>query len=116
MGSLEISDKEEVGVNRYEKIRKIVKRCFGFLGALLVSIVGGMILVVWELKFHQTNTQLWMVPVGLINLVTPVIVSVSSFVTDINSPKEGDDHGGGVSSLNQPSVFSKDNSVPDLEK
>ncbi|KAG5566075.1 hypothetical protein RHGRI_001869 [Rhododendron griersonianum] len=75
-----------------------------------------MILVVWELKFHQTNTQLWMVPVGLINLVTPVIVSVSSFVTDINSPKEGDDHGGGVSSLNQPSVFSKDNSVPDLEK
>lgn len=116
MESLEISDKEEVGGNRHEKIPKIVMRWIACLGALLVSIVGGMILVMWQLKFHRTNTQLWMVPVGLIILVTPVIVSVSSFVSDISSPKEGDHDYGVVSSLKQPPVLSTDNSVPDLEK
>jgi len=113
MGSLETSNKEEVGVNQHEKIPKIVKKCVGCLGALLVSIVGGLILVIWQLKFHHTNTQLWMVPVGLIILITPVIVCVSSIVSDLSSPNKDDDHGG-VSSLNQPGVMSTDNTVQDL--
>ncbi|KAH7859357.1 hypothetical protein Vadar_000009 [Vaccinium darrowii] len=88
---------------------------FGKLDGIIRDIRQGrgLILVIWQLKFHHTNTQLWMVPVGLIILITPVIVCVSSIVSDLSSPNKDDDQGG-VSSLNQPGVMSTDNSVQDL--
>lgn len=61
-----------------------------FLGSVLISLIGGLLLSYWEFKYHGTNSELWMVPVGLILFFTPVIVwssvAVSEMIstTDIN--------------------------------
>ncbi|KAM7274902.1 hypothetical protein ACFE04_016768 [Oxalis oulophora] len=65
--------------------------------ALLVSITGGLLLGFWECNYHQTNSQLWMVPFGLILLTTPIIIWFALSVSDIciSYSKEGqeeDDH------------------------
>ncbi|CAL5397590.1 unnamed protein product [Camellia sinensis] len=94
----------------YNRFRKIVKACVACLASFLISMVGGLILVWWVVKHHHSNTQLWMVPVGLIIFITPVIVFFSTFISDLCKPKEA-----GVSRLNHP-VMPLDNSVGDPER
>lgn len=48
--------------------------CIICLGLLFVSMGGGVILAWWSSKFHPSNRQLWMVPLGLILMVTPIII------------------------------------------
>ncbi|CAL5383213.1 unnamed protein product [Camellia sinensis] len=96
----------------YNKFQKIVKGCISCLAWFLMSMVGGLILVWWEVNYHPSNSQQWMVPIGLILMVTPVIVWFAAFVSETCSPRESYD---GVSSLNQP-VMSSDNSVHDPER
>ncbi|RWW42111.1 hypothetical protein BHE74_00052362, partial [Ensete ventricosum] len=48
-------------------------------GLLLVGIGGAVLLAWWTLSFHQYNEQLWMVPVGLVLLGTPVLGWLSVF-------------------------------------
>ncbi|TKY64133.1 hypothetical protein E2542_SST14023 [Spatholobus suberectus] len=54
-----------------------------FILSLLVSIVGGSLLGWWLHKYHPKNRQLWMVPFGLILLLTPVIVWFSLIISDL---------------------------------
>ncbi|ONK73762.1 uncharacterized protein A4U43_C04F35110 [Asparagus officinalis] len=39
-----------------------------------ICFTGGGLLVRWAMVFHPTNEQLWMVPVGLVMLGTPIMV------------------------------------------
>lgn len=52
-----------------------------FMCSLMVGIGGVAMLVWWRFKFHPTNRQLWMVPVGLILLGTPLITWLSIFLS-----------------------------------
>lgn len=61
------------------------KRIIAFLGYLSISIGGGVMLTLWGLRFHPTNSQLWMVPLGLILLITPLIIWSSIFISNIFS-------------------------------
>ncbi|KAL8499588.1 hypothetical protein ACS0TY_019536 [Phlomoides rotata] len=44
-------------------------------------MVGGWILSWWELKYHPTNDHQWMVPLGLILFLTPLIVCFSAAIS-----------------------------------
>lgn len=95
MGSYE----EERGSSN-KRFQKITKTWIACLGSFLVSMAGGLILSCWEFKYHPTNSQLWMVPIGLILFFTPVIVWFSVFISEIcNFSKEAN-----VSSRKQPSI------------
>ncbi|THU56620.1 hypothetical protein C4D60_Mb11t19170 [Musa balbisiana] len=50
---------------------------------LLVGVCGGALLAWWALSFHRSNEQLWMVPVGLVLLGTPVFVWLSIFASGV---------------------------------
>ena len=56
-----------------------------FISSLLISIIGGSMLGWWLHKYHPTNRQLWMVPFGLILLLTPVLVWLSLIISDLRS-------------------------------
>lgn len=65
-----------------------------FIGSLLISIGGGFLLGCWVHKYHPTNRQLWMVPFGLILLLTPLILWFSILISDlgvIQSEEDDDD-------------------------
>ena len=85
MGSYK--EEREVG---YSKFGKIVKTCIACLVSFLVSMFGGLMLVWWDLEYRPTNSKLWMVPFGLILMVTPLIVWFSAFISDICSPEDSD--------------------------
>lgn len=72
--------------DRIKSFRKIMKKAF--LGSVLISLIGGVLLSYWEFKFHDTNSELWMVPVGLILFFTPVIVWSSVAVSEMISTTE----------------------------
>ena len=55
-----------------------------------MSMIGGLMLVWWDLEYHPTNSELWMVPFGLILMVTPLIVWFSAFISDICRPEDSD--------------------------
>ncbi|CAN4087083.1 unnamed protein product [Withania somnifera] len=52
---------------------------------------GGVILSWWSSKFHPSNSQLWMVPLGLILLVTPILICFAVLLESCNY-RETDDH------------------------
>ncbi|GAB2271865.1 hypothetical protein Dimus_006695 [Dionaea muscipula] len=64
------------------------KTCIACLVSFMVSLIGGIILVFWEMDYHPRNSQLWMVPFGLIMFATPVIVWFSAFVSDLFCPNK----------------------------
>ncbi|KAK9279484.1 hypothetical protein L1049_013163 [Liquidambar formosana] len=101
------SYKEERGaiVHGKPKMMIIMKTCMACLCSFLVSIAGGLMLVWWEVEFHPTNTQLWMVPFGLIMFGTPVIVWFSIFLSDLCN-----------SDSDSPGLSRHDNSVHDPER
>jgi len=86
---------------------KTLRPCMAFLASFCISMVGGLVLTWWEWKHHPTNTELWMVPFGLILFATPLLVSLLLFVSEICNFKDG-------SSLDQ-SGSSLDNMVRDPE-
>ncbi|KAJ0964087.1 hypothetical protein J5N97_029209 [Dioscorea zingiberensis] len=45
--------------------------------SILAIAGGGAILVWWALAFHPSNKQLWMVPLGLVLLGTPLVAGFS---------------------------------------
>lgn len=73
----------------YERIQKLANTSVVLLWSFFISLGGGLTLVWWELEYHSTNRQQWMVPFGLIMLVTPVIVCFSLFVSDICNSSAG---------------------------
>lgn len=75
------TDKEEKHVENQEP-KKIVRTCTACLWSFLVSITGGLMLCWWEYEHHPTNSQLWMVPFGLILFVTPVIAWFAVLVSE----------------------------------
>lgn len=46
---------------------------------LLLGLGGAALLVWWALVFHPSNQQLWMVPVSLVLLGTPMVAWLSIF-------------------------------------
>ncbi|CAD6209349.1 unnamed protein product [Miscanthus lutarioriparius] len=46
-----------------------------------VGLVGAGVLVWWALAFHPAHQQLWMVPVGLVLLGTPLLAWFSLFAS-----------------------------------
>lgn len=54
-----------------------------FLLSMLISISGGSVLGWWVYKYHAENKQLWMVPFGLIFLLTPIVIWFSLIVSDL---------------------------------
>ncbi|GAB4861546.1 hypothetical protein Ancab_036738 [Ancistrocladus abbreviatus] len=94
------------GVDHQEE-RQYWKACVACLVSFLVSMTGGAILVWWEIDYHPTNSELWMVPFGLIMFATPVIVWFSSVFSDFCRPQNQEDrdsHGHGLSQLAAVSV------------
>ena len=49
----------------------------------MICLAGGGILVRWALVFHPCNEQLWMVPVGLVMLGTPIMVWFAAAASDV---------------------------------
>ena len=41
------------------------------------AVTGASLLAWWSLAFHPTNSQLWMVPVGLVLACTPAVVCLA---------------------------------------
>lgn len=86
---------------------KIMKVWIAYFGLFLISMMGALILLFWEIKYHPSNKQLWMVPFGLIMFLTPVLVCFAAFISDTFAPIASSDH---TSSLKlQPVVFSQVN-------
>jgi hypothetical protein len=50
-------------------------------GIACVGLAGAGVLVWWAVAFHPTHEQLWMVPVGLVLLGTPLIAWLSLFAS-----------------------------------
>ncbi|KAK4364183.1 hypothetical protein RND71_015541 [Anisodus tanguticus] len=69
------------------KIKKIWIVC---LGLFCITMGGGAILAWWSSKFHPSNKKLWMVPLGLIMLVTPIIICFAVLLDSSNY--RGTDH------------------------
>lgn len=61
------------------KTMKMLIACFG---SFLITMVGGLVLLLWEIKYHPSNSQLWMVPFGLIMFLTPVLACLAAFISD----------------------------------
>ncbi|KAM3746658.1 hypothetical protein ACB098_06G218000 [Castanea mollissima] len=85
MGSFK-EGKEESHGERKER----VKSCIVYSWSLMVSMIGGLTMGWWEYEYHRTNRQLWMVPFGLVLLITPPFVWFSIFVSDWCSSKGED--------------------------
>lgn len=70
-----------------EKTWKEEKKSMSSMVFLLYSMIvvtfGGLFLSYWVYKYHPTNSNLWMVPVGLIFLITPAFLSISVLVSDL---------------------------------
>ncbi|KAF7826238.1 putative ATP-synthase-associated protein [Senna tora] len=80
---------EESGEENKEKQRilkqpRVVIFIF-FLVSMVLSITGGCVLGWWVYKYHAANRELWMVPFGLILLLTPIVVWFSLIVSDLSS-------------------------------
>ncbi|KAF5743884.1 hypothetical protein HS088_TW08G00472 [Tripterygium wilfordii] len=76
--------KEEryVGSDQLEK-QQIVKNSFNCMWLFCVSIAGGLVLGWWEHEYHPTNSHQWMVPLGLILFITPVLIWLAVFTSEM---------------------------------
>ncbi|KAK4578106.1 hypothetical protein RGQ29_028301 [Quercus rubra] len=85
MGSFKEGREESHGERRER-----VKTCIVYSWSLMVSMIGGLTMGWWEYEYHPTNSQLWMVPFGLVLLITPLFAWFSIFVSDLCSSKVED--------------------------
>uniref|UniRef100_A0A0E0K878 Uncharacterized protein n=1 Tax=Oryza punctata TaxID=4537 RepID=A0A0E0K878_ORYPU len=51
-------------------------------GVAATGVAGAAVLVWWAVVFHPAHEQLWMVPVGLVLLGTPLVAWLSLFASD----------------------------------
>ncbi|THU69156.1 hypothetical protein C4D60_Mb08t11440 [Musa balbisiana] len=77
---------------KLEAAPSVERRSWAVIGAncclLLVGVGGGALLAWWALSFHHSNQQLWMVPVGLVLLGTPIFAWLSVFVSGVGRSLE----------------------------
>ncbi|PIA48784.1 hypothetical protein AQUCO_01300012v1 [Aquilegia coerulea] len=57
---------------------------WGCYSSFLVCGVGGLLLLWWTLEYHRSNTQQWMVPLGLVLFGTPIVVWFSILASQTN--------------------------------
>lgn len=55
--------------------------CAVAAGVAAVGLAGAGVLVWWAVAFHPAREQLWMVPVGLVLLGTPLVAWLSLFAS-----------------------------------
>ncbi|KAK9713604.1 hypothetical protein RND81_06G038800 [Saponaria officinalis] len=86
-----------MGIHKNNKInnnvQNVSKKCdtktiLICLCSIFASIIGGVVLVYWRIKFHSKNKELWMVPFGLVMFTTPILVWIISIASDVCCPKE----------------------------
>jgi len=76
---------KEVENGDYNESKRIITKQYMMILvlSLLISMLGGSLLVWWHHKYHSTNRQLWMVPFGLIFFLTPLIICFSLFISHL---------------------------------
>lgn len=47
----------------------------------VASMMGVLVFGWWEIQFHPTNRQLWMVPFGLVLMIAPIFVIMSVLIS-----------------------------------
>ncbi|KAI4355294.1 hypothetical protein L6164_004083 [Bauhinia variegata] len=62
-----------------------------YLMILLFCITGGLVFGWWLYKYHPTDRHLWMVPFGLVLLITPIIICFSLLVPDLCISNKNDE-------------------------
>ncbi|OAY62094.1 hypothetical protein MANES_01G241300v8 [Manihot esculenta] len=97
MGLCKKNAEDEIS-DHHQEPKRTAQACITCLWSFLVSLSGGLVLGYWKHEYHHTNTQLWMVPFGLILLVTPVIIWVALSVSEIYNSD------GGNSKESQPAI------------
>lgn len=81
--------KNETEKEKTEKKSTMSSMAF-FLYSMIVIMCGGLFLTYWFNKYHPTNSNLWMVPLGLLFLVTPVFLSLSVLISDLCDDDDGE--------------------------
>lgn len=76
-------DEKKAEYESYKEPQKILQICLASLGSFLVSMTGGLVLAWWISHYHHSNTQLWMVPFGLVMFTTPILLCFAMFFSDI---------------------------------
>ncbi|CAA7056233.1 unnamed protein product [Microthlaspi erraticum] len=61
-----------------------------FLYSMIAITCGGLFLTYWFYKYHPTNSNLWMVPLGLLFLLTPAFLSLSVLISDLCDDDDGE--------------------------
>lgn len=56
------------------------------VSSFMASMIGGAVLVYWQIKYHPHNRELWMVPFGLVLFTTPLFVWFISLASDARCP------------------------------
>ncbi|KAJ7951366.1 Group XV phospholipase [Quillaja saponaria] len=100
MGSNE-AEKDKVCREKQE-IVKVKPWSMTYLLSMCISIVGGFVIGWWVYKYHSTNSELWMVPFGLLLLVTPVFIWFSVVISDLFTSKNEKDQANGTSHVVRP--------------
>ncbi|KAJ6400787.1 hypothetical protein OIU84_016254 [Salix udensis] len=90
--------KEKCGANQECPEKKVRAYMFS-LWSFLASVAGGLLLLWWDYEFHPTNSQLWMVPLGLILFFTPAIAWFAVVVSGTCNYKVDDDNSHKTSEL-----------------
>jgi len=83
-----INGRELDGIDEEEERARRWKKYMVCMSSLMVSMLGGAILVYWETKYHPHNRELWMVPFGLVLFTTPLFVWFISLASDACCPRD----------------------------
>ncbi|KZV56924.1 hypothetical protein F511_30416 [Dorcoceras hygrometricum] len=75
-------------IHRSSSFPRILRTWLGCFGSFMLSITGGLILAWWESNYHSGNHQLWMVPLGLILFITPLMVWSAVIISEFCNSKE----------------------------
>ncbi|KAJ6320148.1 hypothetical protein OIU76_005632 [Salix suchowensis] len=90
--------KEKCEANQECPEKKVRAYMFS-LWSFLASMAGGLLLLWWDYEYHPTNSQLWMVPLGLILFFTPAIAWFAVVVSGTCNYKVDDDNSHKTSEL-----------------
>ncbi|KAI4369813.1 hypothetical protein MLD38_018217 [Melastoma candidum] len=74
---------KDVESDSRDHLGKRLTACLAWSWVLSVSMIGGMMLGLWASWYHPTNSRLWMVPFGLVLVMTPVLAWVSMAASEI---------------------------------
>ncbi|KAK4744666.1 hypothetical protein SAY87_010978 [Trapa incisa] len=83
---------DEEGVKRADKWMERTKWILSCVGSALVSAMGGLILGWWaweRSRHHGQGHEMWMVPVGLILLITPILAFFSLILSQLLNTRGG---------------------------